>query len=128
MPVPMEHVKVHADSRGVVFEPLEPVNLGIQRNTHIAISVPGVVRGNHYHLQGTETTAVTGPSLVRIKENNKIRDIKVPPNQVYRFTIPPKVSHAFKNIGDQPNILVGFNTVKHDPQNPDLVEDILMSR
>ena len=72
---------------------------------------PGAIRGNHYHLSGTETIAITGPALVRIKEDEKIRDIEIPSKKVYRFIIPPNIPHAIKNTGDQPNILIAFNTI-----------------
>jgi len=126
MSVKIDSLTVHADARGVVFEPLEADRIGLQRNAHVVVSDPGVVRGNHYHLQGTEIIAVKGPSLVRIKENEKLRDIEVPAEKVYRFTIPPHVPHAIKNTGDRANILVAFNTCEHDPQNPDTVPELLI--
>lgn len=126
MAVQIDHLKVYADTRGFVFEPLDPEGIGTQKNAHIVISGPGVVRGNHYHLKGIETVVVIGHALVRIKENHEIKNIKVPPNEVCRFIIPPKVSHAFKNLSNQPNILVCFNTRVHDIRKPDVIEDILI--
>jgi UDP-2-acetamido-2,6-beta-L-arabino-hexul-4-ose reductase len=127
MAIKIHHLKVHADARGFVFEPLDLESIGIQKNVHIVISDPGVVRGNHYHMNGTETVAVMGRALVCIRENHETQNIKVPRNKVYRFIIPPKASHAFKNIDNQPNVLVCFNTHKHDSRHPDVVEDILIS-
>ena len=118
---------LHTDARGVVFEVLAADMIASQRNTHVVISLPGVVRGNHYHLQGTEIIAVMGPALVRIREDGKLRDIEVAAKKVYRFTFPPNMPHAIKNTGNQPNILVAFNTLDHDPKNPDTVSDILIT-
>ena len=126
MPLEIDSLTVHTDARGVVFEPLAADRIASQRNAHVVISQPGVVRGNHYHPRGTETIAVAGPALVRIKENNEIRDIEVPKKKVYRFTFPPNVPHAIKNTGDQRNILVAFNTCEHQPEDPDTVQDILI--
>ena len=126
MAIQIHHLEVHTDARGFVFEPLDLENIGFQKNVHIVISDPGVVRGNHYHMNGTETVAVTGYALVLIRENHEIQKIKVPRNEVYRFIIPPKTSHAFKNIGNQPNVLACFNTHRHDSRHPDVVEDILI--
>lgn len=126
MPVEMDILRVHSDARGVVFEPLAACRIAAQRNAHVVISRPGVVRGNHCHLQGTETIAVAGPALVRIREDGKLRDIEVPDQKVYRFIFPPQVSHAIKNTADRPNFLVAFNTCAHDPQNPDTTPDILL--
>lgn len=127
MEIQIHHINVHADARGYVFEPLNFETICIQKNVHIVISDPGVVRGNHYHMNGTETVTVTGRALVCIREKREIQKIKVPRNEVYRFIIPPKASHAFKNIDNQPNVLVCFNTHKHDSRHPDVVEDILIS-
>jgi dTDP-4-dehydrorhamnose 3,5-epimerase-like enzyme len=126
MPVKIDRLTVHEDARGVVFEPLAPDLIPAQRNVHVVTSGPGIVRGNHRHLKGTEIIAVAGPALVRIREDGKLRDIEVPNRQVCRFILPPRVSHAIKNIGDRPNVLVAFNTCEHDPQHPDTVPDTLI--
>ena len=107
-------------------EPIENDKLNSQQNIHIVISEPGAVRGNYYHLRGTETIAVVGPALIRLKENDELYDIDVPSEQVYKFIIPPKVSHAIKNIGDKSNILIAFNTVRHNPNHPDVISNLLI--
>jgi uncharacterized cupin superfamily protein len=43
-----------------------------------------------------------------------------------RFTISTGVSHAFKNIGEKPNLLICFNTEEHDRSTPDAVPDVLI--
>jgi len=126
MLVKMDQLPVHSDDRGVVFEPLAVEMIASQRNAHVVVSNPGVVRGNHYHQQGTETIAVVGPALVRIREDGNLHDIEVPEEYVYRFTFPPKIPHAIKNTGERLNILVAFNTCEHDPENPDTVQEILI--
>ena len=126
MPVIYDQLNIISDSRGVVFEPLISNSFCNQRNAHIVISMPGVVRGNHYHIKGEETIAVMGRALVRIRENDKINDIEVPQGKAYRFTFPVGVSHAIKNLNNQPNLLVAFNTLEHDPKKPDLIMDVLI--
>ena len=126
MSLEMDHLMVRSDARGFVFEPLELELIASQRNVHVVISKPGVIRGNHYHLNGTEIITVVGPALVRIREDGKLRDIEILDKKVYRFTFPPKVPHAIKNTGDRPNVIVAFNTCEHDPQNPDTIQDILL--
>ena len=83
MLVEFYEISLHSDSRGVVFEPLELEQIALQRNTHVVISKPGAVRGNHYHLLGTEIIVVMGPARVRFKESDEIRDIDVPVEKVY---------------------------------------------
>ena len=126
MPLEIDSLTVHSDARGVVFEPLAVGMIASQHNVHVVVSNPGVVRGNHYHRQGTETIAVVGPALVRTREGGNLHDIEVPEKHVYRFTFPPKIPHAIKNTGECVHILVAFNTCEHDPENPDTVQEILI--
>jgi hypothetical protein len=36
------------------------------------------------------------------------------------------VAHAIKNTGTAINVLIGFNTVEHDPASPDVIRDVLI--
>ncbi len=56
--VVVEAVKVHSDFRGTVYEPIQPDELGFQRNIHVVTNLPGVVRGNHFHRRGTEIITI----------------------------------------------------------------------
>ena len=126
MSVTSEKLHVISDSRGFVFEPLTANAFCYQRNVHVVVSLPGVIRGNHYHIKGEETITVIGPALVRYRENEKINDIEIQIGKACRLIFPPGVPHAIKNLGNQPNVLVAFNSIEHDPQNLDTVEEVLM--
>ena len=97
-----------SDSRGFVFEPLPAAAFSHQKNVHVVVSDPGIIRGNHYHLKGEEKTAVVGPALVRYREKDDIDDVDIPAGEVYCFTFPPGVGHAIQNLSDRPNILVAL--------------------
>jgi dTDP-4-dehydrorhamnose 3,5-epimerase-like enzyme len=127
MSVSYEPLKVIADHRGFVFELLAAEDFASQRNAHVVVCLPGVVRGNHYHTQGRETMTVLGPSLVRFREHGGgIEEVVVPDKEVWRFVFPPGVSHAIKNLSGESNTLVAFNTSEHDPENPDTHKDLLI--
>jgi len=126
MPVSYERLKVISDQRGFVLEVLNAEDFASQRNAHIVVSLPGVVRGNHYHSKGKETMTVFGPSLVRFRERGTIGEVMVPEREAWRFVFLPEVSHAIKNLGGKANTLVAFNTSEHDPANPDTHKDILI--
>ncbi len=111
----IQTVKTHRDPRGALFEPLNDAELGAQQNVHVVLTRPGEIRGNHRHLAATENTCVVGPCLVRLKEGAAVRDIDVPAGEVWRFTIPPGVVHAYRNTGDEVMVLVSFSTEPHDP-------------
>jgi len=125
--VGIRQLKLHADGRGAVFEPLEPEQLAGWRNVHAVVSEPGAVRGNHRHLRGTEVTAVIGPALVRYRSRDKLEEVTVPDGEAWRFEFPPGTAHAFKNIGARPIVSVSFNTEVHDPARPDLERVELIS-
>jgi len=119
-------LKVHADARGCVFEPLEPALLAGWRNVHAVVTEPGAVRGNHRHLRGTEVSTVVGPALVRYREQGQVQDANVPAGEAWRFHFPPGVAHAFRNTGSRPFVLVSFNTEEHDPARPDAERELLI--
>lgn len=121
-----DELQVISDNRGVVFEPMKKDDLALQENSHVVISEPGIIRGNHYHHTGKETIIVMGPALVRAREEGRVKDIDIPRGKAFRFFFPPGTSHAIQNLSDQPNILVAFNTIEHDPHNPDTVKDVLI--
>lgn len=124
--VTLEKLSVFADERGIVFNPIEMSDLQDQENLHVVTSSPQAIRGNHYHKKGTETLVIMGPALVRIRENNHLRDIDIPDRSVYGLIIPPGVSHAIKHTGSESGILLSFNTIGYDPENPDVVRDVLL--
>ena len=118
--VEIRRLRVHADARGAVFEPLEPELLTGWRNVHMVVTEPGAIRGNHRHLRGTEVTTVLGPALVRYRAESGLEDVEVPAGEAWRFVFPAGVAHAFKNTGGRPFVLVSFNTEEHDPTRPDV--------
>ena len=122
----IESVKMHRDPRGVLFEPLSDAELAGQKNVHVVLTQPNEVRGNHVHLMAVETTSVVGPCLVRLKETEVIRDVEVPAGEIWRFTIPPGVVHAYRNTGDTVMILVSFSTNLHDPTGADTRREVIL--
>jgi UDP-2-acetamido-2,6-beta-L-arabino-hexul-4-ose reductase len=122
----IETLSTHRDHRGSLFEPGDESHLAGKRNIHVVLTEPGFVRGNHRHLVGTEITVITGPALARLREDGIDHDVEVPAGETWRFTIPPGVTHAFKNTGSGQMVLIGINTEAHNPAQPDAVrEDIL---
>jgi UDP-2-acetamido-2,6-beta-L-arabino-hexul-4-ose reductase len=122
----IEPMTFPTDARGLVIEPIGADAIAYQKNVHLVVTQPGAVRGNHYHLLGTEITVILGPALVRYLEDDQVRDLEIPDGKAYRLTIPPNVPHAMKNTGNVPQIIIAFNTVVHDPANPDVVREVLI--
>ena len=126
MRVRIEQLEVHRDHRGYVYEPLDLEGLARQQNVHVVSTRPGGVRGNHYHRRGTELLTIVGPALVRFREEQEVQDLDIPAGEVFRFTIPPGVAHAIQNNGDQPNLIVAFNSEFHDRDRPDVVRAVVI--
>ena len=96
MRVEIDPINSSTNIRGIIFEPIEKDSIYAQKNSHVVVSEPDVIRGNHYHLYGTETVAVLAPALWRFEEGDDIYDFEIQPKQVYKYIITPKVSHAIK--------------------------------
>lgn len=126
MEIQQETLRVARDARGMVFEPLRAEELAGQQNVHVVLTQPGEVRGNHFHRNATETVAIVGPALVRMRVGGVVTDFEIPEGEARRFVIPPGVSHAFRHGGTFPAVLVSFSTQPHDPQNPDTHRDVLI--
>src|SRR6478672_12490353 len=94
-----EPLTLSRDARGFVVEPLSLAQLTAQQNVHVVWTAAGAVRGNHYHMRGTEVTLVLGPALVCYRDANGIQDVQITKGTLYRFTFPPKVAHAFGALG-----------------------------
>jgi uncharacterized RmlC-like cupin family protein len=77
-------------------------------------------------MRGEETLVARGPALVCFRENGILRELQIHIGDAYRFVFPPGVPHAIKNLSEVSNVLIAFNTVEHDPQQPDTVREILI--
>jgi dTDP-4-dehydrorhamnose 3,5-epimerase-like enzyme len=124
--VVFEKVTMYADARGWVIEPIEEQRIAGQRNTHMVLTEPGAIRGNHLHHHATEVFVLVGPGLVRWREAGVVRDVNVPEGEAMRFTVPPGIPHAIKNTGARPMVLMAFSSRPHDRANPDTVREVLI--
>jgi dTDP-4-dehydrorhamnose 3,5-epimerase-like enzyme len=125
----IEAVKLNSDARGAVFEPLNAAELRAQGNTHVVLSEPGAIRGNHYHRAGAEITVVVGPALVRYRDvtgGGATHEVMVAAGSAQRFSFAAGVAHAFSNPGPGVMILASFNTEVHDAAAPDVVREVLI--
>jgi UDP-2-acetamido-2,6-beta-L-arabino-hexul-4-ose reductase len=124
--VVIKDVPVYRDSRGWVFEPIEADLFPRQQNAHLVLSEPGAVRGNHYHVRGTEIVVVMGPALVRYRQAGHVRDKTIAEGHAVRFVFPAGVPHAIQNTGSIASVMIAFNTEFHDRAAPDVVQEVLI--
>ena len=110
---------IYSDRRGIVVEPLDAAELAVQRNAHLVVTEPGNVRGNHFHVIGTEVALVVGPAVVRLRQGDLSTDHVVPAGAAHRFVIPPGVSHAIGALGPERTLMMVFNTEARNSVSPD---------
>lgn len=125
-PEPDVALSLHSDPRGYVVEPADGEDLVGKANAHAVMTRPGGVRGNHFHPRGYEVMTVVGPALVRTRIEGVLGEHVLAHGEARKFYFPPGVSHAVQNTGDDWGLLVAFNSVAHDPKNPDVVRDTLI--
>ena len=126
MQVSVEQLAPHTDPRGAVWEPIAGTDLRAQQNCHVVITLPGGIRGNHYHQIGTEIAIQTGPALVKFRDETGTHRIVIAEGEVVRFVFPPGCAHAMSNNGLHPNVLVAFNTRAFDPDDPNVFPELLI--
>ena len=126
MKVQVEKLFPNSDPRGAVWEPIDAGDLPHQRNCHLVTTLPGGIRGNHYHEIGTEVATQAGPALVRYRDETGTHSVEIAEGEVVRFTFPPGCPHALLNNGSTPNYLSAFNTRAFDSENPDVYPEILI--
>lgn len=126
MKVTIEPIEMRTDGRGFVFEPLTAGQLAAHKNSHVVLTEPGCVRGNHYHRRGTEVLVIVGPSQIRWREDEITKEFLLGEREAVRMTIPPGIAHAFKNTGNRPAILVAFNNLDHNEALVDVIKNVLI--
>lgn len=126
--VTVEAVRVNRDPRGWVAEPVGESQLQGIRNVHVVWTLPGEVRGNHFHRETTEILMVVGPARVRWLEQGTSREEQVPQGAAWRFVFPPGVAHAIQNTGTEPGVMVALTDRPHDPAKPDTVGCVLLEK
>lgn len=124
--VTIETLRRATDVRGSVFEPLDALGLAAHHNVHVVLTDPLHIRGNHFHTRGSEVTTVIGPARVRYREDGELHTMEVPTNEVWRFSFPAGITHAFQNPGPAVMIIVSFNSLSHDPADPDTTRDVIL--
>ena len=87
---------------------------------------PGAIRGNHYHVSKTENILIIGSTCRVLVEDNNTKEKEeriLENNEKMLFVIPPDVTHAIENIGNEVSYLFCFSNVKDGLKNRDVVNN-----
>ncbi len=116
-------LKANFDTRGMLFETSRSMG-GSQ--TFVSSTLPGQVRGDHFHIDLVERfVVVAGRAVISIR--------KVLTDEIYRFEVsgdrpvaidmPPLHTHNIINHSDSPVITYFWSHRLFDPANPDTFAD-----
>ncbi len=109
----------HADHRGAFFEVVRAWGQG---QTSISTTAPGVVRGEHYHINKVERFAVvSGEARIRVRRlfTNEVVDFAVSGNEPCFIDMPPLCTHDITNTGANELVTLFWSHDHFDPESAD---------
>ena len=109
----------HADQRGAFFEVVRAWGQG---QTSISTTVPGVIRGEHYHLDKVERFAViSGQANIRVRRlfTEDVIEFDVSGGEPCFIDMPPLCTHDITNTGDSELVTLFWSHDHFDPDNGD---------
>ena len=112
-------LKGHKDDRGTFYEILKTQDSG---QFSLSTTVPGILRGNHYHHTKNEKfLVVKGEALIEFKHiiTNEIISYKVSDKKMEVVEMIPGYTHNIKNIGNEEMLLFLWANETFDQDNPD---------
>ncbi len=129
MKVVIRETVVDTDKRGFFAKLTDPSPMKSVSNVHLVSLEPGAVRGNHYHENQTEYIWVIG-GRVRFNavddETGETMDTVLEGAGAPLITIPPRISHAFKNIGAGTNHLLCFLRLESGTWEGDVRRNVIL--
>lgn len=115
---PMRLTK-HADQRGAFFEVVRAWGQG---QTSISTTVPGVIRGEHFHFDKVERFAViSGKATIRVRRLYTVEVVEFPVSgdEPVFIDMPPLCTHDITNTGDTELVTMFWSHDHFDPANGD---------
>ena len=109
----------HADHRGAFFEVVRAWGQG---QTSISTTVPGVVRGEHYHFDKIERFAVvSGEASIRVRRlfTDDVVEFPVSGDEPCFIDMPPLCTHDITNTGESELVTLFWSHDHFDPDNAD---------
>jgi len=113
------------DSRGSSFTAPEAALqfLDALRDMHVADILPGAIRGNHFHQQRREVLCIRYAADWSLHwdagPDTQPQSALFTGSGAVLVEIPPNVSHAVRNDGNEPLYVVGLSDIPYDPAQPD---------
>lgn len=118
-----------SDSRGWIADVMKSGRSEDIKQIHFSISIPGAVRGNHFHKFRTEWLLVTsGNATISLLDNlsGEKKELPVSASIPTLVRIPPNVTHSIINSGNNPMHLLVVTNQKPNLQDPDTYRKVLL--
>lgn len=112
-------LKLHEDARGSLFEAVKTDQGG---QGFVSTTLPGITRGNHWHLNKIERFLVVGgQAVIRIRKlfSNEVNSFEVSGDQPAYIDIPTLHTHSITNTGSGALQTLFWSNEIFDPNNPD---------
>jgi len=109
----------HQDDRGTFYEIVKTEDSG---QFSLSTTVPGVLRGNHYHHTKNEKfLVVKGEAIIEFRHiiTDEIIRYEVSDKKMQVVEMIPGYTHNIKNIGDEEMVLFLWANESFDVDNPD---------
>ena len=109
----------HADHRGAFFEVVRAWGQG---QTSISTTVPGVIRGEHYHFDKVERfVVISGKATIRVRRlyTDDARVFEVTGDEPVVIDMPPLCTHDITNTGDAELVTLFWSHDHFDPAAAD---------
>jgi len=119
---------IHKDHRGFLLRLVRKEHVGdrIFGDSYILSSIPGVVRGNHFHKRTTEWFClIKGKGCLGLKKGEQVDFINLDDKNFKLIEIPPGISHAIKNTGDEIMIFFAYADERFNPDDDDIHSEII---
>ena len=120
-------LRVNADRRGHLFE---AVKGGSNGQTFISTTLPGVTRGDHFHIGKVERFLVLqGKAIIRIRRvlDSTIYEYNVSGDVPAPVDMPTMHTHSIENIGAEPLLTMFWTHKQFDPHRPDTYFDKVLA-
>lgn len=116
-------LKLNTDARGTLFEAVKGGGGG---QTFLSTTMPGVTRGDHFHLGKVERfLVVRGEAVIRLRRvlGDEVWEYRVSGDTPAPVDMPTMHTHSIENVGSEPLLTLFWTHDLFDPKAPDTYAD-----
>ncbi len=129
--IQIKEIEFYQDDRGWSIRPItdDDIKNGIISDIHMVSMKPGAIRGNHYHVHKTENILIIGSTcrVLVVDNSTKEKEEKIIENSnKILLVIPPDVTHAIENIGNEVSYMFCFSNVKESLNGRDVITNKIL--